>query len=293
MRICKDVSALQEASMLHQTASPLGDPAATKKLISSLSQQIKRVRALNMPTGVVSQSDALGMISAALDRAVAQSGSSERLVASLTSLRTDLEMLTIIFGCEFVASTEVAGRDTKPLAMRRPPDENKANEGIQALKNPIVLSGSTLGLLVVLAAILARLGLRGRAKREVCNTPVLVNLKNGCTKTRIVDINRNGVKIEAAPIHLQDACVDLYFCGYKRRGKIRWKNGYFTGIEFQKRISQTEVFDVVEKSQTSMENSGIEENAMPFYRVDCHHDCGKYCPSAMTERVEKEQDKSL
>lgn len=266
------------------------DHAATKQLMVSLSQQIKRVRDLNVPAGVVRPSDALSMISSALDRASAQSGPEARLAADLSSLRTDLDLLTIVFGCEFIATTEVAGNDTKPLAIRHLPDEEQAGEKGQTLKNPIVLSGGALGFLALLAAVLARLGLRGRAKREMCNTPVLVSVKNGCTKTRIVDINRNGMKIEAAPIHKQDACVDLYFCGHMRRGKIRWKNGYFAGILFQKRIPQAAVLDVVERSQSSMKNSGLVGNAPPCYHDDCHHSCSKYCASAMSERMEKVQD---
>ena len=264
------------------------DPAATKLLVSSLSQRIKRVRELNLPTGVVSRSDALGMISSALDRAAAQSDTAERLAANLLSLRTDLELLTVVFGCEFVASSEVAGNDTKPLAIRHLHGAEPTGDGKRTLRDPIVLSSGALGILAVMTAILARLGLRGRAKREVCNTPVLVSVKNGCTKTRIVDVNRNGMKIEAAPIHVQDECVELYFCGQNRRGKIRWKNEYFAGIQFQKRISQAAVAAVVEKIQSSMENSDLEKNVMPCYRVGCDHGCSKYCPSAMTERLEKE-----
>ena len=286
-RICRDVSELQAAYMRFQDANHVADPAATKLLMSTLSQRIKRVRDFNVPTGVVSQSDALGVISNALDRAVAQSSTGAVLVANLSSLRTDLELLTIVFGCEFVTSSD-AGGETKPLAIRKKPGAEQADVGMPALSDPMVLGGGALGLLAVMAAILARLSLRGRAKREVCNTPVLVNIKNGCTKTRIVDINRNGMKIEAAPIHVQDECVELYFCGHSRRGKIRWKNEYFAGIQFQKRISQASVAVVVEKSKSSMENSFLDKNVMPCYRVGCHHRCSKYCASAMTERLEKE-----
>ncbi|NDW52354.1 hypothetical protein [Aliiroseovarius sp. PrR006] len=291
VQICRDVVKLQVAYSQTQGAPHFVDAVATKRLISSLSQHIKRVRDFNMPVGVVSPSDALGAIAAALDRAVAQSGNDAQLASHLSSLREELELLTVVFGCEFVPSTEVAGSQRKPLVLRHLPSEGQAGERGGA-GDPIVLSGGVLGFLTLLAALLARIGLRGRAKREVCNTPVLVSIKSGCTITRIVDINRNGMKIEAAPIHTQDACVDLYFCGHACRGKIRWKNEYFAGIQFKKRIPQATVADVVERSQSTMEGSGLEKNTIPCYRSGCHEGCGKYCPSAMAERAFKEHDQS-
>ncbi|WP_146183995.1 hypothetical protein [Aliiroseovarius pelagivivens] len=269
----------------------MADPAATKLLMSTLSQRIKRVRDFNVPTGVVSQSDALGVISNALDRAVAQSRTGAVLVANLSSLRTDLELLTIVFGCEFVTSSDVGG-ETKPLAIRKKPGAEQADVGMPALSDPMVLGGGALGLLAVMAAILARLALHGRGKREVCNTPVLVSINDRCTMTRIVDINRNGMKIEAASIHEQDDWVDLYFCGHNCRGKIKWKNEYFAGVRFQKRISPTAVTDILEKSQSSLEESGLGMNATPCFSLGCHEGCGKHCPSAMTERTVKTLERS-
>ncbi len=289
-RICNDVSVLQKANAQVQAEGQLADPGATRGVVTSLSQRLKRVRAYNLPAGVTSKSDALGKVSTALDQVVARPEAEALFLANLLSLRTDLELITVIFGCDYIVSTG-GGPDTKPLAIRHIPAAGQEEEGgVGSARNPIVLGGGSLGFLAVVAAILARLGFRGRAKREVCNTPVLVSIEKGCTKTRIVDINRNGMKIEAAPIHMQDDCVDLYFCGHRRRGKIRWKNEYFAGILFQKRIPQAAVADVIEKSQSSMENSGLERNAPPCYHDDCHRSCSKHCASAMSERMEKEQD---
>jgi hypothetical protein len=289
-RICNDVSVLQKANAQVQAEGQLADPGATRGVVTSLSQRLKRVRAYNLPEGVSSKSDALGKVSTSLDQAVARSDAEALFLANLLSLRTDLELLTVIFGCDFIASTG-GGSDTKPLAIRHVPSAGQEEKGgIGTVRDPIVLGGGSLGLLAVIAAILARLGLRGRAKREVCNTPVLVSIDKGCTKTRIVDINRNGMKIEAAPIHLQDDCVDIYFCGHRRRGKIRWKNEYFAGILFQKRLPQAAVADVVEKSQTLMENSGIEKNSPACYGTGCDKECAKYCPSAMSVRAANDHE---
>lgn len=289
-RICNDVSVLQKANAQVQAEGQLADPRATRGVITSLSQRLKRVRAYNLPAGVTSKSDALGKVSTALDQAVARPDAEALFLANLLSLRTDLELITVIFGCDYIVSTE-GGPDTKPLAIRHIPAAGQEDEGgVGTVRDPIVLGGGSLGFLAVVAAILARLGFRGRAKREVCNTPVLVSIEKGCTKTRIVDINRNGMKIEAAPIHMQDDCVDLYFCGHRRRGKIRWKNEYFAGILFQKRLPQAAVTDVVEKSQTLMENSGIEKNSPPCYRPGCEKECVKHCPSAMSERAARDHE---
>jgi len=128
-----------------------------------------------------------------------------------------------------------------------------------------------------------RLVLGRRSPRKICRTPMLISYGDQCTVTHIVDINRQGMKIEAAQKQVENPWFDLHFCGHKIQGKIAWRNKYYARIKFRTRISNEVLNDVIEKSGSPLGDSGLAKNATPCFSVGCHTSCPRHLPTAISE----------
>jgi hypothetical protein len=205
------------------------------------------------------------------------------LFRNLSDHMANLNLVEGIFGC---AKAELS------LAEFKTPNARYVNRISVELPSKIsgvsaiAASYSVIAIFLFLISIFVafRLNRRRQDVRKFCRTSMLIVYGNQCTVTHIIDMNRSGMKIEAAQKDVEKVWVDLYFCGHKVQGKIIWRNTYFAGIKFKTRVDQQTLDDVMEKSRKPLGESGLEKNATPCFSIGCHTNCPRHLPTAISEK---------
>ncbi|MCK0143830.1 hypothetical protein [Aliiroseovarius sp. F20344] len=274
--ICNSIAVLKRVEQRITSEIGFTDQLAALSSMKKLSARLKLVKQTN--NSYVDRPTFSNLSSAvvSLDRTLVNVNTMvPSAIQDLTDLVQDLQKLEPVFGCSEIRRVDTQERVISLSSMDRPREKVSS---IISGDTSITLGVSMLALmaLICLSAVIVRWSFAERAARLVCRTPLLLVQNGNCSMSNILDINRSGMKVEAAPEHVERNHVELYFCGHKTSGQVRWKNSYFAGIQFNRKISPQVLKDVVDKSGASLEESGLQSNAKTCFSVDCHKTCPQH-----------------
>ncbi len=103
------------------------------------------------------------------------------------------------------------------------------------LTTPYMLLGGLFVLGLILYMLQRRSkGFKARQKRRILNTPVRMRLNNTDSLILLVDISRNGVKVQHNGTLDMQKKVNLHINGQWHSGHIIWRNDSFAGVKFKK-----------------------------------------------------------
>ncbi|SMX43272.1 hypothetical protein [Octadecabacter ascidiaceicola] len=200
----------------------------------------------------------------------------------LSQVMTSLSSVSALFGCTEVQEVEQIAEPIGPIDLSTKPFLHSLMEFVTKT-NP---TGANLFLFVLAIALAALAGrfvmIRLRKdNRKMCRTFVLCDFSGACTISHIVDINRRGIKIEAPKEDVSNEFCSFYFAGIEQPGRIVWRNKYFAGVRFKKRISAADLQKVLDASQQPIETSGLRDKATPCYSDGCHLNCPRHKETAL------------
>ncbi|WP_371168902.1 hypothetical protein [Aliiroseovarius sp. 2305UL8-7] len=286
-QLCGSISKVRLDQQRLASADTLADPYETMAHVALVSAHLRRINRSN-----VGSSDALFPVISALDRVTGRPQLDNAMVAAnlrhnLPAILGDLDRIAPLFGCR-TDKQAIVGGTAKPLAV----SDTLTGQAVDRLKraSPVVIGASVAVVLALIigAGLAFHWGLRDRTTRLVCRTPLLMSRGAQCTITNILDINRSGMKVEVAPEHAERMWFDLFFCGHNTRGQVKWTNAYFAGIQFKSKISPQMLKDVIAKSRTTLEDSGLASNVTPCFSHGCHETCPRHQATAISEGQHKD-----
>ncbi|SHE65268.1 PilZ domain-containing protein [Ruegeria intermedia] len=281
--ICAQVSELEVLADQAEAAGRPSDPATTAAKLADLHGKLQETTDLTtLPSAISARNSLKGLV------AQGREGDDPLFAQQVTQVLLDhrafFEAIRASFDCDTVV-VQTSGGDSeaaKPeTAKAGPPLAPETPEGEH---RPLVYNASLVFLSLVLLAFLRRSQEQRRAVRHICHTPAIMQSRNRCTKTYIVDISDSGMRVEAPAEGAERDEIDLFFCGRRLRGRIMWRNTYFAGVQLGKSISERLVNEVVAATVTKSESAQVPTRALPCHTPDCHRSCRLHHPTALSMR---------
>lgn len=285
-RICGAVGALTLAYRGSRATQAIPDPSAMIDTLGRLSADLRRDQDLYASPELRRIGQKLTGTATSLRRAERHPRQDSRALAAiafatLADVLDDLARLDDLFGC--APTPQAAAVPDAPPSLRD-------SGSLSRVWSRIVESASSLGVYAVIFGILSgfvlSVGLlrffRRQNVRHLCSIPLHIVYGEECTVTRIIDISRGGIRVEAtAEKNVENEWVDLNFGGIRIEGKIVWRNQFFAGAKFRNKLSMEALARVLEKNRVSLGDAGIEKTSTPCFYAGCHVNCERHLPTAI------------
>ncbi|WP_417586624.1 PilZ domain-containing protein [Pararhodobacter oceanensis] len=284
--ICGQVNMLLNA---HSDGAPAGaveDPAAAIRTLGDLAAGLQRNLVVHATDDLTRIAD-LFTERAQLLRA---EGAGAAVVHDdLTLLHDDLWRMDDHFGCEVIlpeSETGVAelGKTEHGIFERLASRFNTESFSI------LPYIGIALALLLLALLALWRRRFQRSETRHMCNVPLHIVYDELCTITRIIDISRSGIRVEAATNKtVSDDWIEFHFCGMMVRGQVVWRNQYFAGARFEQPLSDEQLAKVLSMNRVSLADAEIEKTAPVCFHPGCHTHCPYHLPTAIALKSARQE----
>jgi len=285
-QICPRISNLQYVYGQSRHAASVDDPWPVIVTLGNLAADIRHSLTIYATAELTRIGDEFSASARALRRAADPESSESatlgaRTFTAVSDAQAALAFLDTHFGCAAVL------RYVDPVEQR----PSTVGSGVfgRHWSQIVETAGVIQAYIWVFAALLALVvaayvhrGMRRKNPRHMCSIPVLVVYGDTCTVTKMIDISRGGIRIEAAAEKKIDhAWVDLHFCGLKVAGQIQWRNKFYAGVEFRERLSDAVLTKVLGQNRVPIAESHIEETSPPCFAVGCHLNCSRHLQTAI------------
>lgn len=283
--ICGDIFFLKTVQKQSAQTQAIPNPHATLQAANRLLAKFSALESQVANPALDHASHSLLRMLAKLDRLVASSPPNPEIIApsaylDLSGALTALTQIENIFGCDKLRAIFT---DVPSNSPQSGDGELMAVVGsLTAMAVPYALLPFFAISIAIVAAFIYKS--TRREDRKICRTSLLIVYGKQCTVSHIVDIGRNGMKIEASKKEVENPLVDLYFCGHSVQGKIAWRNKFYVGIRFKTKISRQMLDDVIDKSHKGLADSNLNKKATPCFHYGCHINCAHHLPTAISEK---------
>jgi len=281
--ICAQVSELEALAEQAEASDRSSDPTTTAAKLVDLHGKLPDVTDLvTLPSAIAARNSLRGLV--AQGREDHDALFAQRVTQVLLDHQAYFAAIKASFDCDAVVVQASGGdsEDAKPETARAgTPLAPKTPEGEH---RPLIYNISLVFLSLVLLTLLRRSQEQRRSVRHICHTPTIMQSRNRCTKTYIVDISDGGMRIEAPAEGNEGDDIDLFFCGRRLRGRIMWRNTYFAGVQLGKSIDERLVHEVVAATVTKSESAQVPAHTLPCHTPDCHRSCRLHHPTALSMR---------
>lgn len=292
-QICGNIRQLRDIHKSANASHTISDPTRAIELLAQLSFALS----VAPETTVLAQSSSIGarlsLLASRMQGDLEADPANARIRGGraydqVTSALRNLTVVVDLLGCDLPPLLDPNQPEIGPTTQPTAQPQGHADSLVSQLSTKISANISYIILLVVVASTLA-IGfiifkMRWREPRKMCRTFMLIEFGDKCTVSHIVEISRGGMQIEVPEEDVGEDWITLSFCGYRIQAKIIWRNAFFAGVKFKKRVDKKVIQDVLDKSLEALENSGLEQNVSSCFSVGCHVNCEKHCPTAILKQ---------
>ncbi|WP_415234599.1 PilZ domain-containing protein [Pseudorhodobacter sp.] len=284
--VCDSINDLKQLHASSAPAQAIDNPLAALKILGHLERSLAPESFRQSSARLQHSINAVSDLTASLRRLgnapnLGPAALNAKAFQKVTETLNRLRLIESAFGCNVAQETTLASE-----AM--PPKPSRASLG-QYLQKTIGIAPTASDFPIVIAlALLIGAALftltkrRRKGLRKICHLPLLIVHGKNCTVTNILDISRNGAKIEAAAKEFDKGWAMLYFCGHNIEGKIVWRNNLYAGVRFRKRLGKAALQDALTKNHMPIAETNLARNATPCFQIGCHIDCAKHRPTAIS-----------